>query len=92
MTKFQNVGEKNEYEIAQQPILAFRASGSSPLPEPGEFQVICGKTVRLMSLAWMHTSTSRQEFPVKYVGLTVTGEPAAIPYHSDRPHLYDPIR
>ncbi|KAF7616592.1 hypothetical protein AFLA_004651 [Aspergillus flavus NRRL3357] len=44
VTKFQNVGEKNEYEIAQQPILAFRASGSSPLPEPGEFQVICGKT------------------------------------------------
>ncbi|KAE8323963.1 hypothetical protein BDV39DRAFT_217453 [Aspergillus sergii] len=44
VTKFQNVGEKIEYEIAQQPILAFRASGSSPLPEPGEFQVICAKT------------------------------------------------
>ncbi|GAB1206965.1 hypothetical protein APSETT445_005668 [Aspergillus pseudonomiae] len=44
VTKFQNVGEKIEYEIAQQPILAFRVSGTSPLPEPGEFQVVCAKT------------------------------------------------
>ncbi|KAE8418306.1 hypothetical protein BDV36DRAFT_283100 [Aspergillus pseudocaelatus] len=44
VTKFQKVGEKIEYEIAQQPILAFRASGSSSLPEPGEFHVICAKT------------------------------------------------
>ncbi|KAE8354757.1 hypothetical protein BDV28DRAFT_155925 [Aspergillus coremiiformis] len=44
VTKFQNVGEKFEYEIAQQPVLAFRTSGDSPLPEPGEFQVICSKT------------------------------------------------
>lgn len=45
VTRFQTVGDKVEYEVAQQPILAFRASGDATFPSADEIQVVCAKTV-----------------------------------------------
>ncbi|KAL5364778.1 hypothetical protein BJX96DRAFT_188066 [Aspergillus floccosus] len=44
VTRFQDIGEKVEYEIAQQSILAYRSSGNSGFPGPDEIGVICAKT------------------------------------------------
>ncbi|KAK1149823.1 hypothetical protein N8T08_003374 [Aspergillus melleus] len=46
VTRFQNVGEQVEYEVAQQPILASRVSGEARFPEADEIQVVCVKTER----------------------------------------------
>lgn len=45
VTRFQNVGEHVEYEIAQQPIYAVRTSGDALNPTAEELKVFCAKSV-----------------------------------------------
>jgi hypothetical protein len=46
VTRFLTIGEKVEYEIAQQSVLAFRSRGDATFPGPDEIQVVCVRTVR----------------------------------------------
>lgn len=45
VTRFQNVGEHADYEIAQQPIYAVRTGGDSLNPSAEHLKVFCAKTV-----------------------------------------------
>lgn len=45
MTRFQNVGEHVDYEVAQQSIYAVRTSGDALNPTAEELEVYCAKTV-----------------------------------------------
>ncbi|KAK9583927.1 hypothetical protein V6Z90_006490 [Aspergillus fumigatus] len=46
VTRFLTIGEKVEYEIAQQSIIAFRSSGDAAFPGPDEIQVVSVRTGR----------------------------------------------
>jgi len=46
VTRFQNVGEHHDYEVAQQPIYAVRTSGDTVNPTAEELKVFHVETVR----------------------------------------------
>ena len=84
VTRFQTIGQKVEYEVGQQPILASRVSGDDDFPGPDDIEVVCKDTVCAVSSGTVDVV----RYTVGRAQADCLGQKTSLPCHSHRIGLF----
>lgn len=86
VTRFMNVGDKVEYEIAQKQICAFRTSAGSAFPGPGDIKVTSTSDVCYLLVIYLQNTGKSGILTM------LPGSRATKPYNSHRSRLHNSVR